>query len=230
MQKQSNPKSGEEHPSSVKKRQYPPLRNCLNYAFVMQQLLAILNDPFCFHINLLNAILNCPCYSHDTERFIKETGTNYSVYLSNMLMDKRNAPSELIGFMKNGIPYQNTIILPNAETFQTIVEPEWSVNKGDEMAFRQSILDCLASSNDKMNWHLTKDMRNELRDLALDTDISFYKLVFECTRYTIIRKNNSFYRDIKTSEYLETVYKSERDVALLSTGFLTLYDHDHSED
>ena len=229
------PQSGHGHPSKVRKRQYPPRRNCLNYAFLMQQLLAMLNDPFNCHINLLNALLNCPAYGIESERFIRETGTNYSVYLSNMLMDKRNATSELIGYMKKGLIYRGRLIVPDAEGFQKVAESEWSINKGDERAFRKSILDCLVEDSwkreeDQQNWHLTADMIEEIRDLAEGPDSNFFQLVFVTVKYAIIRKNNAAYRGVNSSEFTSVILEARHAVDLMPTGLLTAFEHDDAED
>ena len=223
MELQEQKRNWQERKQQTKRRSFPPLRNCLNYAYVVQQLLNILNEPFQYHINLLNAVLNCQYYDSESGRFIQLTGTPYSIYLSNMLRDKRNPPSTLANYMTDGIPTENGLIIPTAATFESIAKPKWSVKMGGENEFRGKIRYCLLNGDVS---HLTEEMQAELFALTNNKESNFFELVFTSMKYVIIAKNNDAYRDISSAELLEQVEYAINDVALMSTGFITLYEED----
>ena len=226
MEKEKHPRNGQEQNPQEKRRQFPPLRNCLNYTYVTRLLLELLNAPFHYHINLLNAVLNCSCYDSDSGRIIPETGTPYSTYLSNMLRDQRNATSLLISYMNDGVPRGEGTVLPNAVTFENIVKPQWSIKDGGEELFRRKVLFCIDNGDVS---HLTEDMLADLSALCKDNESNFFELVFLSLKYTIICKNNDAFRDIPSSVLYTTINDAEHQIVLMPTGLITLCEYDRDD-
>lgn len=208
----------------MRQNKKPPRRKCLNYSYVMGELLPLLwCCDFNVHVNFLNAFFNCFRYDDDG-RYIPTDG-NYGVYLSDMLNAKRNPPKELRTFLVEGRFLGKTYGIPNVATFKEIISPSWHLSKEEEISYRDCIRDCLYNGDTS---HLTKVQKQKIENL-LNNESDFQTMIFYLVEIMLKSGNNDFCKKRSKRNKAETIHNAVKAIDSMPIGLLTLHENDLGE-
>lgn len=177
---------------------------CLNYSYVMYNLLSRLYGDFHNHINIFNAFFNCELYYTEDGRYIKADGTNLNTYLSGMHLRKRNPWTVFVRFLDTGEFLDNQYGKPTAERFKEIVTANgrWKMTAKQETEFRDCIRKCIEECFDNGYADFVgKEKLLELNGSSWKDDI--YTFVFKLIENTLRWGCNNDLRKIGDSEKAE---------------------------
>lgn len=200
---------------------------CLNYSYVMYNLLSRLYGDFHNHINILNAFFNCETYDVDDERYIQACGTNLNTYLSGMHLRKRNPWMVLVHFLDTGEFLGKQYGKPTAQQFAKIVtaDDRWKMTSDQEDDFRDCIRKCIEECLDNGYADIFgKEKLLKLNDSSWKDDI--YTFVFKLMEETIRCGCNDDLRKIRDSEKAEMLLEALNSCDQLSVDIILLHELD----
>ena len=167
-----------------------------NYSLVMRTLLPLICGILRYHANMINAAAGCWEFSADDSRYIAMNGTKNSTYLSNMKLERRNAPEAIQLLFCNGEYNEEFYDKPTAERFAEIVSEHLKFkHDGDDLIFREAIREVLVDGD---NSHMTDNEVSKLLDSAKNDDIATF--IFNCIYAAIMCGCNTANRKVYKTE------------------------------
>lgn len=190
-----------------------------NYSLVMRTLLSLICGILRYHANMINAAAGCWEFSADDSRYIAMNGTKNSTYLSNMKLERRNAPEAIQLLFCTGEYEDEFYDKPTAELFAEIVRERLRFkHAGDDLIFRETIKDVLLNGD---NSHMTKNAVSKLLDSANNDDIEIF--IFNCIYTAIMCGCNTANRKVYKTEFDEAEADTIHSVDIMTEAEKTVY-------